>query len=96
MPAASVHWLKTYSDYHKMTLKMLQTNTYPRLMVRKTGNAHKGIIWIWVDDTICGATMEFARKEERAPQDFPSRGRVQIGEEGETFNGVELSLTENK
>lgn len=96
MSKSPVHWFQTYNDYHETKLLMLPTTMDPCLVGRQNENSFEGFIVIQVDDTICSATIDHARDEEKVSQEYPIRGRVDNEEEGEKISGVELYLTEDK
>lgn len=53
MPDSPIHWFKTYSDYHKTYLKMIQSKLDLFGMIRRNEGKLEGILGILADDPNC-------------------------------------------
>ena len=92
-----MHWFKTYADYHKEELNMQQIPNDPCLWYRSPRNDDAGLIALQVDDTLCGGTAQFLKKEMERSAAFPNSGRKEVTSNLATrFNGIDITSTTDK
>lgn len=77
MPESPVHWLKTYSEYHK------QSNFHDNYMATSSslvgiGKSIYGLVGIQVDDSICVAAESVSGKDKNALEQLSPKGRLHV------------------
>ena len=95
MPESTVHWFKTYGDYHKNELEMQQTAMDPCIWYQRRNRCMTGILSLQVDDTLFGGDEKFLSLEMGKSSSFPNSGRKEIGSKPVRFNGLDMRYESN-
>lgn len=90
IPESPIHWIKTYTDYHKQVPTVTPRYLDLCLLYRKR-HGIDGTIGIQFNESICAYKPPRAEEARTALQTFPSKVGVQTQEQPIRLDGVELS-----
>lgn len=90
MPESQMHSFKTYSDYRKRTLSILQTTQDPCLLFRRDENELEGLVCTQADDTRWAGASNRHKEEENGSIELPNKLRSNIEIKLSRFNGIEI------